>query len=257
MKTALAEKLFSWEEKHGFRPKWYSLFVNPYFIARWHLKRQITAFANQHGVGKKILDVGCGNKPYEKLFPKAASFFGIDIAGGGHSNSQKKADKFFDGVHIPYAAQEFDIVLLTQVLEHATEPHELLKEINRVLEPNGMLFLTMPFVWDEHEVPYDFRRYTSFEHRRLLEQNHFSVLSLRPTTGAFGTTGQLISAFLSERFAQLVEKLPIKFRFKYPLNKLFIFLVCAPLQIMALLLDAIFQKKGITLDYVATAKKTS
>ena len=46
----------------------------------------------------------------------------------------------------------------------------LLGRINRVLKSSGMICMTIPFVWDEHEQPYDFARYSSFGIKSLLEK---------------------------------------------------------------------------------------
>lgn len=248
-------RISSWEDRQNFRPSWYSIFFNPYFIARWHLFKKIRAFAASVSDNKKILDVGCGNKPYKDLF-KNDVYAGIDIEGGGHSRSSKKPDKFFDGQSIPYADEEFDIAISTQVLEHAQNPEKLLSEMARVLKRDGVLFLTMPFVWDEHEEPFDFRRFTSFGHRQIFTRTNLAIQSIQKTTGVFGTTGQLISAFLAEGFSTLVDKLPIKYRFKFALNKLFALMVCCPAQFAALVCDSLFLKKGITLDYAVTAQKS-
>ncbi len=82
---------------HLFRPRWYSIFINPYFIARYFLLKEIRNFSNQfESCNKIILDVGCGIKPYESLF-KNSKYIGIDIEGGGHKDEFKKVDKYFDG----------------------------------------------------------------------------------------------------------------------------------------------------------------
>ena len=184
----LAKKIFAWEEELLFRPRWHSILFNPYFIARYRLLERVKNFARMNAGGKKILDVGCGIKPYAKLFPND-SYTGIDIRGGGHSDSQKMVDKFYDGEHIPYGDNEFDIVICTQVFEHAVKLKELIEEIRRVLKHDGILFFTMPFVWPEHEAPYDFRRYTRFAHQKLLDDNDFNQISIQTTSGVFATCG--------------------------------------------------------------------
>lgn len=256
MKNKFGQKIIDFETDINFRPRWYTIFLNPYFIARSRLYQAVAQFAKQSNQDAVLLDVGCGMKPYRHLFP-AEKYLGIDIEGGGHSSSQKTVDKFFDGEHIPYRENEFDIVISTQVFEHALNLNGLMKEISRVLKSDGILFVTAPLVWHEHEIPYDFRRFTKFGLQELLTEHNFKVITIRPTTGIFATCGQLFSAFLSESFARLVDILPVKFRLKYPLNKLFILLICFPVQVISLILDLIFFKRGITLDYVAIAQKKS
>ena len=68
-------------EENFFRPKWYSVLLNPYFINRFSLFSEIKKFALLTPPDATILDVGCGIKPYRQLF-KSATYTGIDIAGG-------------------------------------------------------------------------------------------------------------------------------------------------------------------------------
>lgn len=63
--------------QHFFKPAWYSVVINPYFIARRGLLNKIKKFANNDFSGKNILDVGCGIKPYEKFF-NSASYLRIE-----------------------------------------------------------------------------------------------------------------------------------------------------------------------------------
>lgn len=256
MKNNFGQKILDFETDTNFRPRWYTIFLNPYFIARSRLYRAVAGFAKQGNPDAAILDVGCGIKPYRHLFA-AQKYFGIDIAGGGHSRNQKTVDKFFDGRHIPYPDGQFDLAVSIEVFEHVEDLQTLIQEINRVLKKEGSLFITMPFVWDEHERPYDFRRFTSFGHKQILENNGFDVASISKTTGIFATGGQLFSAFFFEFFSALLDKIKLKFRYSYPLKKLFTLIICFPVQFFALLLDAVFSKKGITLDYVVIARKNS
>jgi SAM-dependent methyltransferase len=44
--------------------------------------------------------------------------------------------------HLPFATQSVDLVVLPHVLEFADEPHEILREVDRVLRPEGRLVVT-------------------------------------------------------------------------------------------------------------------
>jgi ubiquinone/menaquinone biosynthesis C-methylase UbiE len=88
---------------------------------------------------------------------------------------------------IPVDDARFDHVVLTQVLEHVPEPASVLAELHRVLKPGGILWLTAPLFYAEHERPYDFFRYTQFGLRHLLESARFEVLELEWMEGYLGT----------------------------------------------------------------------
>ena len=124
--------------------------------------------------GDRVLDVGCGTQPYRSRFPQA-SFVGIDVEVSGRSADAKQPDVYFDGLHIPFANDEFGLVMCIEVLEHAIEPTVLLSEMQRVLRPGGRLVLSTPFMWGEHEAPFDFRRYSANGLRRVVEQAGFRV----------------------------------------------------------------------------------
>jgi len=230
--------------RHFFRPAWYSIIVNPYFIVRRGLLKKISNFAKADFSDKNILDVGCGIKPYESLF-NAASYTGIDINGGGHSAKDKTVDKFYDGMNIPFSDNYFDTVVCTEVLEHVAEPKKLLDEIRRVLKIGGEVYLSVPFVWNEHEIPFDFRRFTRYGLRQLLEQSNLSVLKLEGTSGIFKVCGQLISVFIFEKL--------------FPKNKILKLLtaviLCFPIQLIFIGLDLIFKNSWLTISYTAIARK--
>ncbi len=231
-------------EENFFRPKWYSVLVNPYFINRFTLFTAIKKFAIETNPEAKILDVGCGIKPYRELF-HSHSYTGIDIAGGGHTDEAKMVDVFYDGKNIPFPNESFDTIICTQVLEHADDPEVLAKECVRVLKPGGRAFFSMPFMYPEHEIPFDFRRFTRFEHERLYKKNGLADFSIKQTTGFFGTFAQLFVVFT-------FESITFRASILKALLSLFIF---APIQAIGLGLDYLTNKSGPTMDYVVTVKK--
>ena len=150
---------------------------------------------SQHLSGGKLLDVGCGSKPYEKMFD-VEKYIGIDIEVSGHNHSSSKVDKFYDGKKIPFENEYFQNVFASEVFEHVFNIDELLDEISRVLKSGGKLGFTCPFVWDEHEQPYDFARYTSFAVEHLLDAHGFKLVQLTKSTGYFETVMQMLSAYI-------------------------------------------------------------
>lgn len=160
--------------KQSFNPNLLSLFINPFYFIR---KRLYKAVQQKSPLIKgKILDLGCGSKPYKNLFINATEYIGVDIDNPGHDHSKEDIDVYYDGKTIPFENGYFDGVFFSEVLEHVFNPDEILKEINRVLNVNGYLLLTCPFAWDEHEIPYDFGRYTSFGIKHVLEKNNFEII---------------------------------------------------------------------------------
>ena len=182
-------------ERERFDPGWLGLLVNPFWHARRRLRRELAPLLS--GLHGEVLDVGCGRKPYRALVP-ATRYVGLDV-DTPVTRALGVADEYYDGGRFPFPDATFDGVLCSQVLEHVFTPERFLAEIRRVLRPDGRLVLTVPFVWDEHEQPYDFARYSSFGLRALLERNGFEVVAQRKTADDARALAQLASAWLFKR----------------------------------------------------------
>lgn len=176
-----------------FNPKFIGIWLNPFYFARKELYREIKRFALK--MQGRMLDVGCGTKPYCPLFTLASGYDGLEI-DTPENRVAKRADFFYDGNTFPFEDASYDGVICNQVLEHVFNPDQFLHEILRVLKPGGNLLLTIPFVWDEHEQPWDYARYSSFGLRSLLERNGFVVVEQRKTNADARTLFQLVNAYL-------------------------------------------------------------
>jgi len=188
MKNKILEIL----NKENFFPSWIGIFVNPFYFARKGLVNSISSLSHQ--LSGRMIDVGCGSKPYRSLF-NVDEYIGLDIDSES-SNLRGAADYLYDGKTFPFDDKTFDSALCNQVLEHVFNPDEFLQEIRRVLNDGGKLLLTVPFVWDEHEQPYDYARYSSFGLRALVERNGFNVLEHNKIGADVTILFQMVNAYL-------------------------------------------------------------
>jgi ubiquinone/menaquinone biosynthesis C-methylase UbiE len=156
-----------------FHPGLIGLFINHNFLIRTEIRKAIQN--NASFLKGQMLDFGCGTKPYKAFFQNINNYVGVDYKIEGREEKQKEVDVFYDGKNIPFANDYFDSILCTEVLEHVFNIDELLQEFYRVLKKDGVILLTTPFMWEEHEMPYDFARYTTPALIHLYTKNGFCV----------------------------------------------------------------------------------
>ena len=175
-----------------FSPGILGIILNPFYIARSELAHGIKSYSAY--MNGRLLDIGCGIKPYENYF-SVDSYVGLEI-DSVQSRLIAQADKYYSGINFPFEDNSFECAICNQVLEHVFNPDQFLLEINRVLSHEGVLLLTVPFIWDEHEQPYDYARYTSFGLSHLAQKNGFRVIHQKKLGGNTSAIFQLINAYL-------------------------------------------------------------
>ncbi len=189
-----------------------------------------------------VLDVGCGEKPYAHLFAgTTTSYFGTDIDLG----NSKRVDICADSLMLPVKTSSVDTVVSNQVIEHVRSPEVFVKEVTRILKPDGILIITAPQLWCLHEKPYDYYRFTRYALEMLCEENRLKVILLEERYGAFAAIAQM--------FALMVYLPNSHQRWRTNLSRL----LFGPAQIIGLLLDKLFFYPDLTLGYVLVARKSS
>jgi SAM-dependent methyltransferase len=169
------------------------------------LVAQIEAVAPMaHG---RMLDVGCGDKPYEALFrPYVTEYIGVEheaTFASTHAATRGGADLVYDGHTLPFADGSFDTVMSIQVLEHTPAPQRLVDEMGRVLGNGGTLIVTAPFCFRLHEEPHDYFRYTPHGLRTLVEHAGLEVLQVTSQGGLFTVLAHKLTVFLAFRVGRL------------------------------------------------------
>lgn len=178
-----------------FQPTGLGLFVNPFYFVRRDLFRAVDV--NKKLVQGNVLDVGCGTQPYRELF-QVKTYVGLEY-DTPDNRAKKRADLFYDGGAFPCADESFDSVVCFEVLEHVPEPERFIGEIRRVLRPGGTLLLSTPFLFEEHEMPYDFQRFTKFGLQRLLSTHGFQDIHRTEIAGGLAVMAHFVMTGVVKR----------------------------------------------------------
>jgi ubiquinone/menaquinone biosynthesis C-methylase UbiE len=155
---------------------------SPLNASRVHLDDFIRAAGEATPAGALVLDAGAGDSAYRHHFSHAryesADFMQVD--------KEYAPDITYVGDLSSIAVEDsrFDMILMTQVLEHLPEPMTVLREMRRVIKPGGQIWASCPFYYEEHEQPYDFYRYTQFALRRMFTRR---ASASRASSGWRGT----------------------------------------------------------------------
>lgn len=222
------------------------IFYNPFYLVRKELYNGIAQWAPQ--CRGRLIDLGCGTKPYRHLFTGVDSYTGLDIAESGNHDGKSAIDLYYDGKTFPLENNSVDVLFSSETFEHIFNLPDILKEIQRVLKPGGQLLLTCPFFWPEHEVPFDYARYSSFAMNHMLDEHGFEMVE-HQKTGHYLST--VIQAKALYRYF-IVNRIPV-------LKPLLFVLLVSPLFIWANVLNLILpqsmKRKDLYLNHIILAKK--
>lgn len=133
--------LYAWKdatpELHAFEPDYHRL-----QLERW-------LWDARGRMGARVMDVGV-DSPRRWVGP---GYFTLCLNGG---------DVPGDLLHLPLEDASLDGAIVTEVLEHCTDPFAAVAEVRRVLKPGGRLFVTSPMCWPQHatDTYRDFWRFT-------------------------------------------------------------------------------------------------
>jgi SAM-dependent methyltransferase len=165
------------------------------WVVRESLARWLRAEAERLRVAERrvrILDVGCGPKPYYPFFePVADEYVGLDV------EPTPSADVVGFVEEMPLESGRFDLVLCTQVLEHADDPRRAVSELRRVTAPGGRVLASTHGVQVYHPSPHDYWRWTHEGLARLFRDNaDWASLRVEPAMGTAATLGMLVGTFV-------------------------------------------------------------
>ena len=214
-------------EKEKFNPSFLSILFHPFFFIR----KEIFCFLQNNStfLSGTILDFGSGSKPYEHLFKNHQYYCSIEVLG---NKENLKSDIYYDGSKLPFANNSFDSILCTEVFEHVENLDDVINELYRVLKPRGRMIITTPFMCMEHEMPYDFRRFSFNGLSNLMKKKNFKILKSQKLLNNFHLFFQILNLY--------IYQVCLKKNSKY--LKYFVYLIAGPVNCLSLLFNFLLPK---------------
>jgi SAM-dependent methyltransferase len=163
---------------------------SPTYAVRAPLAAWLAAEGRRAPSSARVLDVGCGGKPYQPFFAHVAAYVGVDV-DNPHADLEGTAEE------LPVPDASFDVVLCTQVLEHAADPAKTVRELARATKPGGRVLASTHGVQVYHPNPVDLWRWTHAGLERLFADNgEWRSLTVRPGSGTAACVGMVVAIYV-------------------------------------------------------------
>ena len=149
----------------------------------------------QHARGD-LLDLGCGKAPLYLVY-RDLTTSQTCIDREGSADVSAIVDYAMDlSLELDLRDNMFDTILITDVLEHISNPDVLFEEMARILKPDGKIILSVPFFYWIHEEPYDYYRYTEFKLRDFCEARNLEIVAAE----AYGGVPEIVFDIIGKCF---------------------------------------------------------
>jgi SAM-dependent methyltransferase len=175
---------------------------------------------NHKYLGLNLLDFGCGESPYFELL-QPINYTGVDLEINQNS-SKKNLIKIVANKSLPFEDATFDSIISTQVIYQVKELDKLIIDFYRVLNKNGVVLVTVPFMWFEvYKKNHLNKRFSKNELQEIFEQRGFKLINFKPLN--VGLEGILILLLKSSerklnKLKIRVLRVPIRVLFNLVIN---------------------------------------
>ncbi len=225
-----------------------SIYFSPVGITKTLTENAIKKAAKLYAAGK-LIDLGCGEKPYESIIsPYITSYFGVDFQPTAEVNYGKgtKADLYRDCTETGLPNESFDTLISTQVMEHIFNTDKYLTECHRLLKPGGVGIFTVPLIWPCHAEPYDYFRFTRYSLEKLFENKGFQIEDIQGVGLAFATTAQIFLLSIFGKNSSIIAKI---------MRRLALFTIVPLVTAITLVVDKVQQDGPLCLNYIVVVRK--
>src|SRR5438128_1441734 len=163
-------------------------------LPSWAIRAPLARWLEDEGrnaAALRVLDVGCGVKPYLPFFERAAEYVGVDLVDNPYADLRGAVEA------LPVEDASFDLVLCIQVLEHADDPARGVRELHRVTRPGGRVLASTHGTQVYHPSPEDHWRWTHTGLERLFGANaDWSSVTVSPGAGTGACLAMIAATYI-------------------------------------------------------------
>lgn len=150
-----------------------------------HFLEEQQSLLSEH---QKVLDASAGARPYAYIFGRQ-QYQSCDVPGGFYT-AKHDFECYLDS--IPQPDGYYDVIVLTQVLEHVPNPEQVMKELARVTKPGGKMLLSVPLNCPLHGEPWHFFNFTHYGVHELANRSGWVMDECEKVGGMFWVLGKRI-----------------------------------------------------------------
>jgi SAM-dependent methyltransferase len=143
--------------------------------------------------GARVLDIGAGGCPLREMLVGAGyEYRSLDVGqnAAGMIDFVARIDEPLQGELA--GGNRFDLLVLTEVLEHVPGWEQTFRNLALLLKTGGHCILTTPFLYMLHEEPYDFWRPTDHALRNFAQANGLKVAFSRRNGDGWDVLGTML-----------------------------------------------------------------
>jgi len=177
----------------------------------WLLIDGDISFHQSKGQGR-LLDIGC-NEGRGLQFYKNNGFEpdGIELNSNATKCAREKGFNVHNGTIVSYSPEYFyDVVVLSNVLEHDLDPVAFLKNINKLLKPGGEIWISCPNdksiykslfgkYWINWHIPFHIFQFTSDNLKFVLNKTGYQLMAKKYQTPSLWITQSLLSFLFAKK----------------------------------------------------------
>lgn len=176
----------------------------PYLLLKNNLKvfKQFRELTDSQNEMLRVLDIGCGFKPWNKLFDREKTeYIGVDS-----DRERSSADFIAAADRLPFEDNYFDALIYSEVLEHTSNLQDVLGEMHRVAKNNALVYISSPFVFPEHGIPCDYQRLTRYYYQEAFKNDE--IIVVKESNSSLSTVVSTLNLFIESTPFSLI---PLKY----------------------------------------------
>lgn len=185
-------------------------FVNSWVYRVWLAIDGDISFHRVSGSGR-LLDVGCNEgRGLEFYRSHGFSAEGLELNRNAAEIARSKGFTVYGSTLEGFATQnKYDVVVLSNVLEHSLDPGAMLARIHQLLNPGGQVWISCPNsrswlrsifgpYWINWHVPFHVAHFSPDTLQKVLQKSHFDVIRMRQETPALWVAHSLIAKLFAK-----------------------------------------------------------